>query len=282
MVDSISRFVIATTHTRKTQNEIGEQIGYNIRWIEKQFDAKVKELVMDRGKEFNNQIVEQIAHENAINIIYTSTEDHQANGRAGRGIRTIIEDTKTLLLQSRLPLRLWTYAAKASVNVRNCVYNKNIGESRLMRISKHNVKIKLRSFIPFGAPALVWKHRSKKTEAPGKRAITLSKDPKGFGYYFYIPKAKKVITTTNYILPDYTINHELLEKDNGQDIIGTFLDEVKEKLGDIRDTNYDENDIIYSLPSDIESEQEDWDNELIEDEIRVKEYLLNDNNEESF
>ena len=280
MVDSVSRFVIATTHVKKNKNEIGEQIGYNINWIEKQFDTKVKELIMDRGKEFDNELVERIAHENGINIIYTSTEDHQANGRAERGIRTIIEDTRTLLLQSRLPLRFWTYAAKAAVNVRNCVYNKNVGESPLMNISKNKVKIKLRSFIPFGAPALVWDHRSKKTEAPGKRAITLSKDPKGFGYYFYVPKERKIISTTNYILPDYTINHELTGKDNGQDIIGTFLDEVKNKIGDVRDMEYDENEIITSLPSDIESEHDELVNELQEDEIRVKEYLLNDTQEE--
>lgn len=279
MVDSVSRFIIATTHIKKNKNEIGEQIGYNINWIEKQFDVKVKELIMDRGKEFDNHVVEELAHENGINIIYTSTEDHQANGRAERGIRTIIEDTRTLLLQSRLPLRFWTYAAKASVNVRNCVYNKNVGESPLMKISKHKVKIKLRSFIPFGAPAMIWDYRSRKTEAPGKRAITLSKDPKGFGYYFYVPKEKRVISTTNYILPDYTINHSLNEK-KGYDIIGTFLHEVKNKIGDINDIDYDENEIVTLLPSDFENEHDNLVDVLHEDEIRVKEHLLNDIQEE--
>lgn len=272
MIDNVSRFIIATTHTKKNQNEIGDQIDYNIRWVEKQFDTSVKELIMDRGKEFDNQTVESMANNRGINVIYTSTEDHQANGRAERSIRTIIEDTRTLLLQSQLPLSFWTYAAKAAVNVRNCVYNKNVGESPLMNISKHSVRIKLRSFLPFGAPAIIWDHRTKKTEAPGKKAVTLSKDPNGFGYYFYVPKERKVISTTNYLLPDYSIDHGQTGRNQEKDIIGTFLEHMKRKIGDTNDVNFDKNDITNALPMDNEPESDDEDIEN-EDDRRIMEYL---------
>lgn len=278
MIESVSRFQIVTTHSRKTQNEIGDQIKNNINWVEKQFDTSVKELLMDRGKEFDNQTVESMALENGNNIIYTSTEDHQGNGRAERAIRTIIEDTKTLLLQAKLPLRFWTYAARASANVRNCLYNKNVGESPLMKISNHTVKIMLRSFLPFGAPAMIKDHTVHKTEAPGKKAITLSKDPKGYGYHFYIPKDRKIISTTNYVLPDYTIDHGAKQKNAQQDIIGTFLEEMKSKIGDISDIDFNESGILDSLPADTERDMEEVeeDNEeyLEEDELIIAKYLL--------
>ncbi|MCL6404058.1 hypothetical protein EXT66_22775, partial [Pectobacterium carotovorum subsp. carotovorum] len=68
-------------------------------------------------------------------------------------------------------------------------------------------------------------HSIHKTRAPGKRAITLSKDPKGYGYHFYVPKDRKIISTTNYVLPDYTADHGETAKNGQQDIIGTSLDE---------------------------------------------------------
>lgn len=88
-----------------------------------------------------------------------------------------------------------------------------------------------------------------------------------------------MISTTNYILPDYTINHSLNEK-KGYDIIGTFLNEVKNKIEDINDIDYDENEIVTSLPSDFENENDNLVDVLQEDEIRVKEHLLNDIQEE--
>ena len=291
MIDSVSRFMIVTTHSKKTQNEIGTQIEKNIKWIEKQFDTQVKELLMDRGKEFDNQIVESMASREGISIIYTSTEDHAANSRSERGIRTIIEDTRTLLLQSRLPLRFWTYAARAAANVRNCLYNKNVGESPLLNLSNHKTKINLRSFLPFGAPAMIKDHTIHKTRAPGKKAITLAKDPKGYGYHFYIPKDRKIISTTNYVLPDYTIDHSVKAKDNQQDIIGTFLEEIKEKIGDVNDTDFNEDEIVKSLPLDVDdNDDEDSDDDDIEfdtDEVRIAKYLIeNDplevNNEEPY
>lgn len=234
---------------------------------------------MDRGKEFDNQTVESMANRRGINIIYTFTEDHQANGRAERSIRTVIEDVRTLLLQSQLPLSFWTYAAKAAVNVRNCLYNKNVGESPLMKISNHSVKIKLRSFLPFGAPASIWDHKTKKTEAPGKKAVTLSKDPNGFGYYFYIPKERKVVSTTNYLLPDYSIDHGQTERNQEKDIIGTFLEQMKRKIGDSNDVNFDKNDITDALPMYSEHESDDEDVET-EDDKRIVECLSYNENRE--
>lgn len=51
---------------------------------------------------------------NGINIICTSIINQQSSRETERKIRTIIEDMRTLLLQSRLPFRLWTYDVKTN------------------------------------------------------------------------------------------------------------------------------------------------------------------------
>lgn len=47
MMDSVLGFVIATIHIKTYKNKIGEQIGYNIYWIEKQYDVKMKEFIVE-------------------------------------------------------------------------------------------------------------------------------------------------------------------------------------------------------------------------------------------
>lgn len=208
MVDSVSRFMIVTTHATKHQNEIGLQLERNIKWIERQFDTLVRELFMDRGKEFDNQTVEDMATREGIKIIYTTTEDHQTNVRREQGIRTIVGEARTLLLQARLPPRFWTYAVRSTVNVRNSLFNKTVGESPLMNISAHKVNIYLRSFLPFGASVMIKDRTVGTINEPRKRAITLSKDPQGFGFHFYIPKDRKVISTSDYVSPHYTVDQD--------------------------------------------------------------------------
>lgn len=105
MVDSVSGFVIAIIHIKTYKNKIGEQIGYNIYWIEKQYDVKMREFIIEIRKKLHNELVEQLAYQNCINTIYTSIKDHWSNRRTKKSVRTIIEDTKTLLQQLILPFR---------------------------------------------------------------------------------------------------------------------------------------------------------------------------------
>ena len=81
-----------------------------------------------------------------------------------RSINTIIADTRTLLLQSHLGLKYWSYAALAAADTRNNIYNKNAGDAPLRIISKFPVKILLKNFIPFGIEAMVWQQTDNKLE----------------------------------------------------------------------------------------------------------------------
>ncbi|XP_004179153.2 uncharacterized protein TBLA_0B08195, partial [Henningerozyma blattae CBS 6284] len=209
---------------------------------------------------------------------FTSTQNHSANARVERTIRTIITDTRTLLLQAKLPLKFWHYAAKASAEVRNCTYNKNTKDAPLNVISELPVKIILRNFLPFGAPATIWNHKSKKTSAPSLQAVVLSKDPQSFGYFFYIPKENRVITTTNFKIPDYSVNSQ--QKSNPEEtIIARFKANVTSKIGSTRNFEFDEDEINEVFPDEeYENDTEGINNIMVDDKI-VSQQLLNDRNE---
>ncbi len=151
MVDSVSRYLMVSTHKNKDEKTIVTQIQRNISYIERQFGRTVRVVVADQGTEFNNTLLKNYCMDNGIKTIFTSAQDHSANARAERSINTIIADTRTLLLQSHLGLKYWSYAALAAADTMNNIYNKNAGDAPLRIISKFPVKILLKNFIPFGS-----------------------------------------------------------------------------------------------------------------------------------
>ena len=147
MVDNVSRYIIGDTTMDKDGTKISNIIQNNIRRIEKRFGHTVKELVMDRGTEFTDKM--------GITCRFSSIQDHAANARAEKTIQTITLDTRTLLLQNKLKPIFWKYAVQAAINARNCVCNKQIDNAPIKLLSKDNIEIYLKSFLPFGAPATI-------------------------------------------------------------------------------------------------------------------------------
>ncbi|CCH60772.1 hypothetical protein TBLA_0D02690 [Henningerozyma blattae CBS 6284] len=69
MVDSVSRYVICTTHLYKIDDEIVAQIDNNIRFIETQFGRKVQEFITDRGSEFTNNDLKLLEDKKGIQLL---------------------------------------------------------------------------------------------------------------------------------------------------------------------------------------------------------------------
>lgn len=204
MVDNVSRFLMTSFHKKKDQHTISQQIIENINKIETQSGRKVKEIRSDRGTEFYNSMLKDMLNSKGIIQTFTTTQDHAANARAERMIRTISGDIRTLLTQTAMPLKMWHYAARAATDVRNSIFNKQIKTSPVKMLHKEKIKVLLRSFIPFGAPAIIWQPTSNKQKPTGEIARSLCKNPEGDGYLFYVPNKRnnKIIASNNYTLMD--------------------------------------------------------------------------------
>lgn len=154
-VDNKTGFILATTHKTKEASEINDQIRRNLALIQDQFGRTVKEMRMDQGTEFTNQSLADLLDHKGIIRKFTTTQNHAGNTKAERAIRTTITDVRTLLLQTKMPLRFWKYAIKAAKDVRNFTYQPRITTAPIKLLSINSVKIYLRSFLPFGTPAVV-------------------------------------------------------------------------------------------------------------------------------
>ena len=80
MVDTVSRYLIVTTHKSRDEATISKQLLHNIAWIKTQFGRQFKELITDRGTEFKNKRMEEICSSQDIQHIFTPKQDHVVSG----------------------------------------------------------------------------------------------------------------------------------------------------------------------------------------------------------
>lgn len=144
------------THCCKDAEEIKVQIIHNIKIVETQFDRKVNLIINYKGTVFPNIELKEVLKDRGIQLILTPTQVGSNNVRVKRNICTIINDTKRMLLQSKMQLRFWKYTVRAAVDIRNYSFNRTINEAPLQSISNIKSVIQLRSFLPFGTPASLW------------------------------------------------------------------------------------------------------------------------------
>lgn len=98
---------MVSTHCHKEAEEINVQIIHNIKFVETQFDRKVKQFISDKGTEFTNAVLKESLKELGIQLILIPAQDHSANARAEKNIRTVITDVRILLLQANLSINFW-------------------------------------------------------------------------------------------------------------------------------------------------------------------------------
>lgn len=121
--------------------------------MEKQTQFTLKKIRSDGGGEFINHEMAGWCKDNgivhAVNAPYSSVQ----NAFAERRMRIIINDTRTLLIDSGLPTSLWGYAATHSIYIRNRLPSKN-------NTSPHELMFQRKSRIdhlkPFGCAAFAW------------------------------------------------------------------------------------------------------------------------------
>ena len=182
MVNNVSRYMIASTYIAKDATTMINQIEKNIRQIHTQFGREVQELLTDRGTEFCNENMKAL--EFKIGFIHKKASPQDHCRPAERAIQTIETDIRTLLLQSGVSIKYWSYAAQSSVYTGNCTYDKKIEDAAVKIVSKYPVKVVLRSFLPFGCPATIWQQIGNKLSTNGLVAVTLCKDTKSVWLFF--------------------------------------------------------------------------------------------------
>nr|GFA04502.1 putative ribonuclease H-like domain-containing protein [Tanacetum cinerariifolium] len=119
VTDDFSRFSWA--FFLGTKNEKFYILKDFIALIENQLNKKVKAIRCDNGTEFRNTKLIDLYGEKGIKRDYSNARTPQQNGVAGRKNRTLIEASRSMLADSKLPTMFWIEAVSTACYVLNRV-----------------------------------------------------------------------------------------------------------------------------------------------------------------
>ncbi|GJX86916.1 putative ribonuclease H-like domain-containing protein [Tanacetum coccineum] len=109
--------------------------------IENQLDHKVKVIKSDNGTKFKNSIMNQFCETKGIKREFSMARTPQQNGVAERKNKTLIEATRTMLVDSNLPTTFWAEAVNTACYVLNgCGVGYSM-VSKAMRVFNKRIRI---------------------------------------------------------------------------------------------------------------------------------------------
>ncbi|KAI3706163.1 hypothetical protein L1987_76421 [Smallanthus sonchifolius] len=119
ITDDYTRF--SWVYFLRTKDETTEILKSYILMIENQSNQKVKIIRCDQGTEFKNHTLNCFCESKGIEWQYSAPRTPQQNGFAERRNRTLIESTRSMLADSKLPLTFWAEAVSTVCYVQNRV-----------------------------------------------------------------------------------------------------------------------------------------------------------------
>ncbi|KAI3795746.1 hypothetical protein L1987_38403 [Smallanthus sonchifolius] len=138
----------------RTKDETAEILKSYILRVENQSNQNVKIIRCDQGTEFKNHILNCFCESKGIERQYSAPRTPQQNGVAERRNGTLIESTRSMLADSKLPLTFWAEAVSTACYVHNRVLivkplNKTPYELWFKRVPY------IRFLKPFGCPCTI-------------------------------------------------------------------------------------------------------------------------------
>ena len=152
--------------------------------------GKVKKVRSDQGGEFISNEFNSVLTENLIHHEKSAPYSPHQNGTAERHWRTIFEMARCLLLESKLPKFMWSYAVMASAYIRNRCINKRIGKTpfEAMTTQKPNIS----NMHVFGQTCFSLIQNPKKLEPRSEKGIFVGYDKYSPAYLVYFPDTQVV------------------------------------------------------------------------------------------
>ncbi|GFY26120.1 retrovirus-related Pol polyprotein from transposon TNT 1-94 [Trichonephila clavipes] len=166
-------------------------------------DKRIKKIRTDNGLEFVNEQLDTYLANSGIFHEKTIPYNSESNGKAERANRVLLERARSLLYESKLPLKFWAEAINCSTQVSNVTPRK--GKEKIPLEIWTGNKPKLNYLKKFGCVAYfhVPKVLRNKFEVPGRRGIMLGYARERRGYRIYDIKNQKVIEERSVKFNEY-------------------------------------------------------------------------------
>ncbi|GFW98417.1 retrovirus-related Pol polyprotein from transposon TNT 1-94 [Trichonephila clavipes] len=206
---------------------------------------RIKKIRTDNGLEFVNEQLDTYLANSGIFHEKTIPYNSESNGKAERANRVLLERARSLLYESKLPLKFWAEAINCSTQVSNVTPRK--GKEKIPLEIWTGNKPKLNYLKKFGCVAYfqVPKVLRNKFEVPGRRGIMLGYARERRGYRIYDIKNQKVIEERSVKFNEYLKGSNYLgEIENETWDIDSFF-EVTPERNEINQNT--ENGVLYNF-----------------------------------
>jgi hypothetical protein len=152
--------------------------------------GSVKCLRSDFGGEFTSGAFESLLVKNHIKHEKSAPYSPHQNGTVERSWRSLFEMARCLLLESKLPKLLWSYAVMAAVYTRNRCYNSRLGKTpfEIFTGQKPNIS----NMHVFGCVCYAYVQNKKKLDARSEKCIFVGYDKGSPAYLVYYPERQAV------------------------------------------------------------------------------------------
>lgn len=123
-LDDFSHFLWVFPLRRK--NEVFSKFLQFYKYVETQFNTRIKALQCDNGGEYQNSNFQTLFHPNGMQFRFSCSHTSQQNGKSERMLRTVNNSIRCLLFQAHLASGYWVEALHAAVHILNILPSKAI------------------------------------------------------------------------------------------------------------------------------------------------------------
>ena len=164
--------------------------------------GSVKILRTDNGTEFTNYKFRDILIRNKIKQQFSSPYSPHQNGTAERSWRSLFEMARCLLIQSRLPKKLWNYAVRISAHIRNRCFNRRTEKTpfEMFTLKKPDIS----NMHIFGSTCFAYIQNPSKLEPRSEKGIFIGYDPQSPAYLIYFPESEEIKRVRSVIFHETT------------------------------------------------------------------------------
>ena len=152
--DDFSRYVY-TAPLKSKDNALVALIEY-VHLVENQLERTVKTIRSDQGGEFSSNQFKQWCGSKGIEQTFTPAAAHNQNSRVERIHLTLMNDVRTMLIDSMLPKTFWVDALQHAVYTRNRLPNAEgiIPINRFKAESRPDSEVYYKHMRAFGSPCV--------------------------------------------------------------------------------------------------------------------------------
>lgn len=171
--------------------------------VEKETDKNLKCLRSERGGEFTSDKFTRYCEEHGIKRYMSAPRTPQQNGIAERRNRTIVEATRTMLIQGDVPKMFWREAVSTTVYTLNWVLVKK-GNDKTPYELWHGKTPNVSYFKNFGSRCFIKRDEfTEKFDAKSDEGIFLGYSTKSKAFKCYNKRTNKIVESVNVKIDEF-------------------------------------------------------------------------------